>query len=93
MMCFEWMSHGEMDLPLRMVALWCPRVSRGRERDGGWANMAIGGGGAGLQGAGEGGRGPPAIPAGILSLAAPVASSWKQRGGAICTRQLGVLGL
>lgn len=50
MMGFEWMSHGEMDLPLRMVALWCPRVSRGWERDGRWADVAIGGGGAGPRG-------------------------------------------
>ena len=37
MRCFEWMSHREIDLPLRMVAPQRPGVNRRREGMGdGW---------------------------------------------------------
>ena len=31
-MCFEWMSHREIDLPLRMVAPQCPGVTDAGDR-------------------------------------------------------------
>ena len=63
MMCFEWMSHGDIDLPLRMVALQRPGVNR---RGGG-----MGDGRAQPETEQDGGgsdRGAPAIPTGALPL-------------------------
>lgn len=62
-----WATERSNSLPLRMMALYCPRASTGWERDGGRADTATG-----EKNSGEGSREAPALPAGALPLAAPV---------------------
>ena len=81
MMCFEWMSHGEIDLPLQMVALQRPGVNR---RGGG-----MGDGQAQPEGDGAGRRRErqrgPCHP----HWGPSPGLFWKRRADGVCARQLG----
>lgn len=82
-----WATERSTSLPLRMMALYCPRASTGWERDGGRVDTATG-----EKNSGEGSREAPALPRWGPSSGRPCGQGGVGgRVGSLGTRALGMI--